>query len=115
MNSASAQPSSGAFWLSVLGIVGGFLLFGIIMYVVYLPSRTPSTRVPAGLTEEERQLNNLLTPEERKARLVTLRSHEAEDLHAFRWLDQENGVVLLPIDRAIELTIPQLKSEQEAH
>jgi len=115
MNNLAAKPAAGAFWFSVVGIIVCFLLFGIIMYVVYLPSREPATRVPAGLTVEERQQNNLLSPEERKARLLALRAHEAEDLHAYRWLDQENGVVLLPVERAIELTIPQLKSEQEGN
>lgn len=112
MSNVSSKPAAGAFWFSVLGVVGCFLLFGIIMYVVYLPSRAPSTRVPAGLTAEERIMNNLLTPEERKARLVALRELEAEGLHSYQWIDQENGVVLLPIERAIQLTIPELQSRQ---
>jgi len=115
MSNVSSKPSAVALWFTVLGIVGGFLLFAVIMYVVYLPSRVSSTRVPAGMTVEDRNLNNLLTPAERKARLTALQSFEAEELHAYRWIDQGNGIVRLPVDRAIELTIPELKAGQEGN
>jgi hypothetical protein len=37
------------------------------------------------------------------AGLAQLRAEEEAQLHAYRWIDREEGVVQIPIDRAIEL------------
>lgn len=115
MNSVTSKPPAGAFWFSVIGIIGCFLLFALIVYMAYLPSRATAGRVPAGMTQEERLVNNLLTPEERKERLARLRETASSELHSYGWVDQESGVVRIPIEEAVDLTIAELQSEGEGN
>ncbi len=45
------------------------------------------------------------TPEDRKKLLAEHRTKEHADATSYAWVDQKGGVVRLPIDRAIELTV----------
>lgn len=45
------------------------------------------------------------TPEERKKLLAEHRTKEHADATSYAWVDQKAGVVRLPLDRAIELTV----------
>jgi hypothetical protein len=45
------------------------------------------------------------TPEERVKLLKEHRDKEAAEATSYAWVDQKAGVVRLPIDRAIELTV----------
>lgn len=45
------------------------------------------------------------TPQERQALLNEHRQKERADATTYGWVDQKAGVVRLPIDRAIELTV----------
>ena len=50
----------------------------------------------------------MLTPAERKALLTEQRAKEQAAATTYGWVDQPKGVVRLPIDRAIELTVRDL-------
>ncbi len=45
------------------------------------------------------------TPAERKALLLEHRAKEHDELTTYGWVDQKAGMVRLPIDQAIELTV----------
>ena len=45
------------------------------------------------------------TPAERKTLLAEHRTKEQAEAASYAWIDQKAGVVRLPIDRAIELTV----------
>lgn len=48
-------------------------------------------------------------------RYQILRKHRAQDeerLHTYGWIDQEKGIVRLPIDRAIELLLEETDQTQ---
>ena len=45
------------------------------------------------------------TPDDRKKLLTEHRSKEQAEATSYAWIDQKAGVVRLPIDRAIELTV----------
>jgi len=47
----------------------------------------------------------VLTPADRKARLTEHRTKEHAEGTTYGWVDQPAGIVRLPIDRAIELTV----------
>lgn len=126
MNDVSHEPSGGSFWLSVIGIVGCFLLFAVLVYVGYI-SRAPTENTPVFSAAELKELDALSpterearmadmrwekkipTPADRKARLTELRNKEAQALSTYSWVDREKGIVRLPIDRAIELTVQDLR------
>lgn len=106
MSDVSKHPSSGSFWLSVVGVIGCFLIFAVILYVAYLPARVATTpAIPAGLSEEERLERRLYTPEERRQIYTEMRIREDHALASYQWIDREKGIVRLPIDRAVELIV----------
>lgn len=111
MSDLSQAPSGRSFWLSVVGIVGCFLVFAVVLYVAYIPSLADDNSMPADMTEEERLEKGLLTPEERRHRLSELVAKEEYGLVSYSWIDKEKGVVRLPIDRAVELTIRDAKAK----
>jgi len=45
------------------------------------------------------------TPADRKALLTEHRQKELADSTSYGWIDQKAGIVRLPIDKAIELTV----------
>lgn len=126
MNDVSHQePSSGSLFVTVVAVVGGFLLFGALLYLAYLPTRESVSSTPAFSAADLKELNALApaeraarerelrwerkipTPDERKARLVEMRDHEAAALTDYSWIDRDKGIVRLPIQRAMELTIQE--------
>lgn len=98
--SDAPAPSKSGFLTTLLAAVGGFAIFVIILVVAYLPTK------PAPLPE------GALTPEERIAALTELRAKEQAAATTYGWVDQPKGVVRLPLDRAVELTINELKAQR---
>jgi len=45
------------------------------------------------------------TPEDRKKLLAEHRAKELADATTYGWIDQKAGIVRLPVDKAIELTV----------
>ncbi len=50
-------------------------------------------------------VDGVRTPADRKALLTEHRTKEHTEATSYAWIDQKAGVVRLPIDRAIELTV----------
>lgn len=50
-------------------------------------------------------IEGVRTPAERRKLLADNREKEAKEATSYGWVDQKAGVVRLPIDRAIELTV----------
>ena len=97
---SDAAPSKPSFGLTLLAAIGGFVIFVVILLVVYLPKQ------PAPLGD------GIKTSEQRKTALAELRANEAKVATGYAWVDQSKGVVQLPIDRAIELTLSDLEAKQ---
>lgn len=89
-------------WPTVVAAIGVFALFLLILQV----ARTPVEPLggPANVPEEEQWRTSR---EGRRARLQELRGREQAALQSYRWIDQQAGVVQLPLERAIELTIEE--------
>jgi hypothetical protein len=74
-------------------LVGAILVFAIIVALQAFFYRSE---------EAERAVKvYAVVPEE----LARLRAVQQEQLNTYRWVDAEHGVVALPIDRAMELTV----------
>ncbi|WP_404420906.1 hypothetical protein [Nibricoccus sp. IMCC34717] len=95
--SASSRSS---FWITLLAVIGGFAIFLLILVVAYLPQK------PGPLPEGQR------TPAERAALLAELRGKEKTAATNYGWVDQSAGVVRLPIDRAVELTLVDINAKR---
>jgi len=96
-DASSASDSKGSFTATLLASVGGFSIFLIILVVAYLPNKA----APAG--------DGVKTPAERKAALAELRGKEQTAATTYAWVDKDKGVVRLPLERAVELTIQEAK------
>ena len=98
---SDAAPSKTSFGLTFLAAIGGFVIFVVILLVAYLPQK------PAPLDD------GVKSPDQRKAALAELRAHEIKTATGYGWVDQAKGVVQLPIDRAVELTLRDLEAKQK--
>ena len=96
----SNTPTKSQPWVTVAAILGAFAIFGLIILFAYLPQR------PAPVQQ------GALTPKEREARLMELRSKEQKQATSYAWIDQQKGSVQLPIARAIELTIQERSAKK---
>jgi hypothetical protein len=97
--SASSAPAatepSGSFSATFLAAVGGLAIFVVILGVAYLPNRG----APAG--------DGVKTPAERKALRAELEGKAHTAATTYGWVDKDKGVVRLPLERAIELTLQE--------
>jgi hypothetical protein len=73
-----------------------FAAFLLVLKYVYLPHRTAAF---SG--------DGIRTAQQREQILADLHKKEAELSTKYGWVDQKAGVVRLPIDRAMELTVQQ--------
>lgn len=82
--------------LTVAAIFAGFALFLAVIYYVYLRNQTVADARDGVRTEQQR-----------REMLVELRKKEAELTTKYGWVDQKAGVVRLPVERAMDLTVQQ--------
>lgn len=82
--------------VSVLAIFVLFALFLAVIYYVYVPRQTGPFDGDGVRTVEQRQKN-----------LAELHAKDAKQAKTYAWVDQNAGVVQLPLERAIELTLQQ--------
>lgn len=85
-------------WVSIAAVIGGFAIFVLILIVAYVPKKAEP--LPEGVK----------TPAQRYEILTEHRAKEAKAAGSYAWIDQGKGVVQLPIDRAVELTIQELNA-----
>jgi hypothetical protein len=101
MSDSSHTPAaSNGSTLTLLAAIGGFAIFALIVFIAYLPKK------PAPLADGAR------TPEQRTAALAELRAKEKAAATTYGWVDQANGVVRIPIDEAVKLTIKELGAQK---
>lgn len=94
------SPAPKNFWVTLGAIIGGFAIFLLILFIAYLPQK------PAPLPEGSK------TPAERAVILSELRAKEKSAATTYGWVDQPAGVVRLPTERAVELTIKELNAKK---
>jgi hypothetical protein len=99
-DSTQTPVSSNGSLLTVLAAIGGFAIFALIVFIAYLPKK------PAPLPDGVR------TPEQRKAALAELRAKEKAAATTYAWVDQGAGVVRIPIDEAVKLTIKEINAKK---
>ena len=82
-----------SFMVSFLAILGMMLIFILILWLAYLPNRAPSI-----------DYDDI---SQRKAVLSELQAKANKDLHHYRWINQNKGVVGLPVEHAMKLIIQE--------
>src|SRR2546423_168076 len=84
-----------------LGVVLLFALFGLIVLAIIGPS-------PRGDTYEQTRAKK------RGENLKTLHDEDIKALGAYAWIDKNKGTARIPIERAMELTMADLKQKKPA-
>jgi hypothetical protein len=84
-----------------LGVVLLFALFGVIVLAIVGPS-------PRGNDYEQSRVKK------RMDLLKTLRDEDTKALGSYAWIDKKKGTARIPISRAIELTVADLKQKKPA-
>ena len=94
---------------SVAVVFAGFALFLVLVKYVYLPHQYPAphTIAPEQLPADQAWK---ATPAARKDYLAKLREKEQKQATSYGWIDQSKGVVQLPIERAMDLTMQELNA-----
>ena len=77
-------------------VLACFALFGWLARKVYAPQARTVDKV-----------EGVLTPADRRARLAEHRAKEHDESTTYGWVDQKAGIVRLPVNRAIELTVKE--------
>jgi hypothetical protein len=82
----------------IVGVVGLVLVFVLILLLEVLYYRTV----------EAENYRKVISQQPEELRLA--RSEQLEQLNTSRWVDRENGVVAIPIDRAMRLVVEESRS-----
>ncbi len=90
------EPSDSNVLLSAGGWIGAFFLFALIVFIAYLPNRSVS------MEDEEAKVRHSIRADI-DARQIRLSQN-------YDWVNRNDGVVRLPIDRAMELTVRDLRA-----
>lgn len=100
MGKYNEQPPATRGLLPLLLTIGGFCLFAIVIAFVW-KDRSPPAVAQGGLPAEERA-----------ALLQKHREEEQQTLTTYGWVDQANGVVRIPVERAMDLVLEELNQGQ---
>ncbi len=89
--------------VTIAFILALFAVFAIVVARYYRPTAAaPQNQEAENLPKD---LQWKATPESRKKALADLREKQAKQAASYAWVDQKAGIVQLPIERAMELTV----------
>lgn len=107
---ATAANRAG-FWVTLLTALGCFVIFLVVLYLAYLPERHTAPEVDLARIPPEEQWK--YTPAGRMAHLQEMRAREQAAQTTYAWIDRPKGIVQLPLDRAMQLTLQDLNAERK--
>lgn len=94
-------------WPTALATIGVFSIFLLILWLARSPASSPDEIVSA--PEEERWR---LSDDGRAARLAEVQGRDRNEASNYRWIDREAGLVQLPLERAMQLTVDELNAQR---
>ena len=84
-------PNKTSYLLTVIGVIGSFLIFAILLFVAYLPNR-PERADQAAVEKRQRLADEA-------------RALSASKIDGYKVVDADSGRVQVPIDAAMALTL----------
>ena len=103
--------SKAGFWVTLLAVLGCFVIFLVVLYLAYIPQRRMAPEVDLAKIPPEEQWK--YTPAGRQAHLDELHAREKAAATSYAWIDKSKGIVQLPIDRAKALTLQELNARRK--
>ena len=97
-------------FFTILMVFVSLAVFAWVARYAYLHHRAPATQneAPENLSKDQQWR---ATPELRRAYLVELKDKQSKQLGSYGWVDQKNGIVQVPLERAKELVIQDYASK----
>lgn len=99
--------------VSLITIVFVFVLFAaaaLLAYRLYAPA--PMAAYNAAPENLSKELEWRATAASRRGAFTELVQFQAQQMNTYGWIDQQAGVVRLPIQRAMELTVEKYGSKK---
>ena len=96
-NQQSPEPGCGNIFLSLIGVFILFGLFSVILCISYVPSRVDADE-DAGIA--------------RKRTRTELEATQHTEATTYGWVNKTDGLVRIPIERAMELTVHEFSAKQ---
>jgi hypothetical protein len=97
---APARPVSA---ITIVFLFAVFAAFLFLAHHYYHPTaQAPQVAAAENLSKD---LEWKATRDTRRSTLAELREQQAKQLNSYGWVDQKAGIVRLPIERAMELTV----------
>lgn len=106
MSNSSSTPAP-IVWPLVVAVLGVFAIFLVIVNL----ANTPVTPLTAAVNVPEDQQWKLSSAG-RQERRSEMEGAARSNASSYGWVNQADGVVRLPIDRAIELTLVDIKADR---
>lgn len=103
MSDPSVNPARPVSLFTIVLLLGVFSAFLLVVRYYYEPA--PLAAYNAAPENLSKDLEWRATAEARRKALVELREKEARQAATYAWVDQKAGVVQLPVERAMELTV----------
>lgn len=104
---SDASPARKGMFIPVVAALGVFAVFLILLQL----ARSPATPVANAANVPAEELWKF-SPEGRKARLNDVRTAAQASATGYGWVDKDAGVVRLPVERAMQLTIDELNAKK---
>ena len=87
--------------VTIFTVLAGFALFAVAVHYIYVPRQT------GAFTDD-----GMHTAEFRKKNLADLHAKQGKQAVTYAWVDQKTGVVQLPLDAAMELTVQKYAAKK---
>ena len=105
MSNPTAQSPRPVSLVTIIFVLALFATFAFLVSRYYHPTATAPQNQQAENLPKDGSLDWKATPASRQKALAALREKQAKQAASYAWVDQKAGVVQLPIERAMELTV----------
>jgi hypothetical protein len=110
MSDSSDSPARPVSLFTIVLLLGVFSAFLLVVRYYYEPA--PLAAFNAAPDNLPKDLAWRATAEARRKTLLELREKEIRQASAYAWIDQKAGVVQLPVERAMELTVKHYSAKK---
>lgn len=97
-DSLPPEPSDRKVLFSAIGWIGVFFIFALIVVIAYVDNRRDT---PDSFFDSER--HNIRQQVD---------SAQTERINSYAWVNQNNGIVQIPVERAMRLVVRELQEEE---
>src|SRR5258708_7141952 len=107
MSDATSTPARPVSLFTTVFVLALFAAFLLLVRRYYSPTALAPQNAQAENFSKEKDMAWKASAESRRKALADLRNDQTNRAKSYAWVDQKAGVVQLPIERAMELTVQQ--------